>query len=383
MLGPPKARCLDRPALVSLETLVPHNHFYRHLEATLDLSFVRAWVADSYAAGGRPSIDPVIFFKLQLVMFFEGIRSERKLVETASLHLAQRWYLGYHLDEPLPDHSSLTRIRQRLGVPIFRRFFEHVVELCMQAGLVWGKELFFDATKVRANAALASLRPCLRVVVDAHLADLFVDQTTEAPRGEETDEAAGPMDNKAASAVACAAAHPPVRFPLATTDASAGRWDLLEECRLDPDRPGSRGYQRTGDRLVSTTDPDAAPMKHTGQRATLGYHDHYVVDGGRGRVILYALVTPADVMENEPMLDLLRRVCFRWHLRPRRAVADTTYGTIENIRTVEDAGICAYVSLPDWDKRTPYYGPTQFTYDPERDEYRCPQGQRLHRETAK
>src|SRR5690349_19018975 len=114
MLGPVKLRCLDRPVAVSLEDLVPANHFYRHLDAKLNLSFVRELVRDCYAERGRPSIDPIIFFKLQLVMFFEGIRSERKLLETAHLHLAQRWYLGYHLDEPLPDHSSLSKIRTRL-----------------------------------------------------------------------------------------------------------------------------------------------------------------------------------------------------------------------------------------------------------------------------
>src|SRR4051812_893201 len=108
---------------------------------------------------GRPSIDPVVFFKLQLIMFFEGIRSERRLIETASLHLGHRWYLGYGLDEPLPEHSSLTRIRQRLGLAIFQRFFEHVGDLCQQAGLLWGREFFFDATKVRANAALSSVVP--------------------------------------------------------------------------------------------------------------------------------------------------------------------------------------------------------------------------------
>src|SRR5215216_4781825 len=96
---------------------------------------------------------------MQLVLFFEGLRSERQLVETASLHLAHRWYLGYALDESLPDHSSLTRIRARLGLPIFQRFFAHVVDLCQAAGLVWGKELFFDATKVRANADIDSLVP--------------------------------------------------------------------------------------------------------------------------------------------------------------------------------------------------------------------------------
>jgi hypothetical protein len=131
----------------------------------------------------------------------------------------------------------------------------------------------------------------------------------------------------------------------------------------------------------SPTDPDAALM-NDGRRPALGYHDHYVVDGGRARIILQALVTPADVMENTPMLDLLWRVRFRWHLHPKRAVGDTTYGTAENIQAVEDAGIRAYVPLPNWD-RTPFYGPSRFTYDRERDEYRCPEGHPLSRLKAK
>jgi transposase len=124
MLGPPKPRHFDQPIAVSLADLVPQDHFYRHLEAKLDLSFVREWTRERYAERGRPSIDPVVFFKLQLVMFFEGIRSERQLIATASLNLAHRWYFGYTLDENLPDHSSPTRIRQRLGIDIFQRFFE-------------------------------------------------------------------------------------------------------------------------------------------------------------------------------------------------------------------------------------------------------------------
>src|ERR671926_221586 len=127
MLGPPKLRALDRPVAISLEQLVPADHFYRQLDAMLDLGFVRDWVRELYADRGRPSIDPVIFFKLQLIMFFEGIRSERQLIETASLNLAHRWYLGYALDEDLSDHSSLTHIRQRLGIDVFRRCFEAIV----------------------------------------------------------------------------------------------------------------------------------------------------------------------------------------------------------------------------------------------------------------
>src|SRR4029450_5800522 len=116
----------------------------RTRECKFNCGLVREWVHELYAERGRPSIDPIVFFKLQLIMFFEGIRSERRLIETASLHLAHRWYLGYGLDEPLPDHSSPTRVRQRLGLTIFERFFEQVVALCQRAGLVWGEELLFD-----------------------------------------------------------------------------------------------------------------------------------------------------------------------------------------------------------------------------------------------
>src|SRR4051812_15891526 len=121
MLGPAQSHDLGPPVAVSLDRLVPRDHFYRHLEAMLDLGFVRDWVRDAYSERGRPSIDPVVFFKLYLVMFFEGIRSERQLLALAADRLSVRWYLGYGLDEALPDASGFTRFRQRLGLAVFRR----------------------------------------------------------------------------------------------------------------------------------------------------------------------------------------------------------------------------------------------------------------------
>jgi transposase len=135
---------------------------------------VRELVKDRYASGGRPSVDPVVFFKLQLVLFFEDLRSERLLMKVAADRLSIRWYLGYDLLEPLPDHSSLTYIRQRYGLEVFRRFFEEIVEMCIEAGLVWGKELYFDSTKVEANASVGSLAP--RFAIEAHLERLFEDE---------------------------------------------------------------------------------------------------------------------------------------------------------------------------------------------------------------
>src|SRR5215208_6699895 len=184
MMGIKERNFRPPPENLSLENLVPRDNFYRCLEERLDLSFVKELVVEYYAAVGRPSIDPEVFFRLQLVMFFEGIRSERQLMEVAAVRLSLRWYLGYDLHEKLPDHSSLSKIRDRYGVAIFRRFFDRIVEQCQQAGLVWGKELYFDSTQVEANADRDKMLPRFYLdAVNAHLAELFPAGT--APSSED------------------------------------------------------------------------------------------------------------------------------------------------------------------------------------------------------
>ena len=347
------------PRDLSLEELVPRDNFYRRLEVDLDLSFVRDLVRPLYASGGRPSVDPVVFFKLQLVMFFEGIRSERRLMEVAADRLSVRWYLGYDLFETLPDHSSLTRIRERYGLEVFRSFFERIVELCVEAGLVWGKELYFDATKVDADASLDSIAP--RFAVEAHLDGLFED---DEPATDAKPDASSPLptadDEK-----------------LRAKNAAEDDWIS----RTGRQRREVKGvwYKRTADFLASKTDPDSSPMKRrNGKGSHLGYYAHYVVDGGKARVILNALVTPFEVTENAPMLDLLWRSTFRWKIRPRQVTGDTAYGTTENISAVERAGIRAYMPLTGAGKKArPFFSKEEFAYDAERDLYRCPAGEVL------
>src|SRR3954467_3884375 len=255
---------------VSLEELVPPAHFYRHLERTLDLAFVRELVRDAYAGTGRPSIDPVVFFKLQLILFFEDLRSERQLMHVVADRLSLRWYLGYDLCEPLPEHSSLTRIRERYGLDVFRRFFETIVEQCIAVGLVWGKELYLDATKVAANASLASLQP--RFAVEAHLAQLFATDDGDNGGGD----GSGGLDGAGGG-------DEPARLPVVLTDEA--RFELVERAATRHDWIGNAGrpnrtvtsgaYRRTADFRVSTTDPDATPMRQRDGRTHLGYQDHY------------------------------------------------------------------------------------------------------------
>jgi hypothetical protein len=121
----------------------------------------------------------------------------------------------------------------------------------------------------------------------------------------------------------------------------------------------------------------------TAGKARLDYHDQYVVDGGKRRIILSALITPADFMESQAMRDLLWRVCFRRKSWPHQVTGDAKYGTTENIVAIEDAGIRAYVPLTDFEHRSDLYGRDMFTYDPEQDWYCCPEGHPLARERIK
>jgi len=354
MMGKKDRNFSPLPRGVFLEELVPEGNFYRRLEGAVDLSFVRELVRPLYAGGGRPSVDPVIFFKLQLVMFFEGLRSERELMRVATDRLSVRWYLGYDLHEPLPDHSNLTRTRERFGLSVFRRFFEEIVEMCAEAGLVRGQELYFDATKVDANASLDSIAP--RFVVEAHLDRLFEDDRCAAE-----PETSLPTAEDAA---------------LKAQNAAKSNWIA----RNGRQRREVKGvwYRRTADFLASKTDPDSSPMKRRDSKGShLGYYAHYVVDGGKARIILNALVTPFEVTENAPMLDLLWRSAFRWKIRPKQVTGDTAYGTTENIAAVERAGIRAYVPLTGAGKARPYFSKEEFAYDAEEDLYRCPAGEVL------
>jgi transposase len=369
-----KARVFRPLVNVSLEDLVPADHFYRCLERTLDLTFVRDLVRDRYAAGGRPSIDPVVFFKLQLVMFFEGMRSERQLERVGSDRLSVRWYLGYDLSEPLPDHSSLTRIRERYGLAIFRRFFNRIVEQCQQTGLVWGRELYIDATIVDANADRDAMAPRFYAeAVNTHLAELFAAETSRPQQCSPADE----LDSRPQMLRQDLA--PEVEAELSATNEQHHDW-IAASGR--PNRNETRGsYQRVADLWVSTTDPDATLMRKRNGGVHLSYQTHYVVDGGKARIILAALVTPSEVMENLPMLDLVWRARFRWRLQPKQVTGDTKYGAIENIKAIEDAFLHAYIPLRNFEDSRGVFGKQRFKYEQQEDQYRCPQGQVLRLRT--
>jgi transposase len=140
------------------------SRFYELLNGTLEgMHFAEeVWgiCAPAYAEakrGGRPGIDPVIYFKMLMIGFFEGLESERQIASRCADSLSLRGFLGYALDEATPDHSSMTIIRQRLGNECFERVFALVLTALQRHGLLKGRHLGIDSSVIEANASLRSL----------------------------------------------------------------------------------------------------------------------------------------------------------------------------------------------------------------------------------
>jgi transposase len=144
---------------LDIESLIPSHHLLRRIDEQVDFSFIHALAAPYYCqCNGRPSIDPEIFFRILVISYLYNIASDRKLCEELQYNLAYRWFCKFSLTEKIPDHSSLTRIRDRLGIDVFQVFFDNILVQCKNKGLVKGERILTDSTLIAANAALDSLQ---------------------------------------------------------------------------------------------------------------------------------------------------------------------------------------------------------------------------------
>src|SRR5918993_1346960 len=154
MLGRKERDQLELFITGSLRQRVPDDHILVRVDRNLDLAWLRGEVADVYCCdNGRPGIDPEVAVRLMLAGLLLGIVHDRRLMREAQVNLAIRWFIGYGLHETLPDHSSLTRIRQRWGAVRFRRIFGRTVEACVAAGIPQGGGVHIDSTLGRAGVS--------------------------------------------------------------------------------------------------------------------------------------------------------------------------------------------------------------------------------------
>jgi transposase len=289
-----------------LDDRVPADHPLRRVAATVDFSFVRREVAHLYGYNGNPSVDPTLLLKLLFLVFYYNVRSERELMRTLPLRLDWLWFCGLDLDSEIPDHSVLSKARQRWGVELFSTLFAHVLSLCVDAGLVEGRTVHADSTLLKANASKDSRVP--RKLWEQLEHGLPPDDADEKPPagGEPVGQRSEELR------------------PLAQPGIQPARAEKLNQ------------------KLVSTTDPDAATHTRAAVGTVLGYREHRLVDDRAG-VILATHVTPADGDDGAQLPVLLEQMQQRLGTLPREAVGDSMYGTRSNYELCAGLGIKGYL----------------------------------------
>ena len=309
----------------NLDDHVPADHLLRGINEFLDLSELHRHLAPFYSHTGRPSIDPKLLIRMLIVGYCFGIRSERRLCEEVHLNLAYRWFCRLGLEEQVPDHSTFSKNRHgRFRDSDTLRFvFEQVLERCVREGLVGGEGFAIDASLVKADANRHRGVP-----------------------GAEADWSKRPSISR------------PVREYLAA----------LDQSELEKSTPKD----------ISLTDP-AAQLSVAWGPASYAYSANYLIDVAAG-IVLDVEATPAHkVDEINAAKTMIERVEDRFDLKPDRLIGDTNYGTAEILGwMVEEKHIEPHVSV--WDKTQRHddtLSSSDFQWDEQADEYRCPQGRLL------
>ncbi len=263
---------------VTMEELMPQEHFLRDLEMAIDFSFIYDKVEHLYSNTGRPSVDPVVLVKMLLIGYLYGIESERKLEQEIQVNIAYRWFLGIEFDEPVPDHSTISQLRRRKfgSSTLFQDIFDEIIRKCMEEGLVSGKLLLTDSTHIRANA-----------------------DSTKREKIEVLDTPSEYMQKLDREAYETGLIKEPVTYP-----------------------------EKTKEVTVSTTDPESGLLNRPGKPNAFCYLNHQTCDADNG-IITDVFVTPGNESDCVPHTKRIKHQIEKFGFKPEAVCADGGYDSRE------------------------------------------------------
>lgn len=266
-----------------VDKLIPPDHFLRKVNKCINFSFVNELTEECYSSNnGRPSIPPELFFRIMLVSCLFSIKSTRRLVQEIHYNISYRWFYKLTLNDTVPNHASLSRIKKRYSSKIFEGFFNAILTQCKEAGLLSSNSTMTDSTLFQANASLNSMKPI--------------------NKNEQSHYRSG------------------------------------ERGILPPRRSISNKTHQ------SKTDPDATLAFKLGTSRSLKYKAHVCCDS-LSRVIVAIKITTGAVHDSQPYVGLLEHVRTKLGLNIQEAIADRGYGSGHIISSLKAVGIKPFIPL--------------------------------------
>ena len=331
MLGPKQEAQAALFYEFSLEDHVPRDHLLRLIDRFVDLSTIRAHLADFYSHTGRPSIDPELLIRMLLVGYCFGIRSERRLCEEVHLNLAYRWFCRLDLNDRIPDHSTFSKNRHGRfrESDLLRHVFEMTVARCMQEGLVGGQGFAVDASLISADV--------------------------------QKQNSSNPEDWAAREA--------------APNDAPRAVREYLDV--LDDEAFGAASEVKP--KFTAHADPASQWTAARKGPAFFAYSDNYLIDTDHGVIMDVDASRSIRQAEVGAMRKMIDRTEERFGLKPDWVAADTAYGSSDNLVWLTlKRKILPFIPVVDHSKRKDgTWSRSDFTWDEDNDQYICPEGKEL------
>jgi transposase len=320
----------SKAEFVIIDDLVPEDHLLRKIQENIDFTFINEICRPYYSSdNGRPAIEPKVLFKMLLIGYLYGIRSERRLVEEIKVNCAYRWFLGYGLSDKIPDVSVIwqNRVRRFNGTDVVQKIFDRIVEEAYDLGFISGKVLYTDSTHLKANASKTR----------------FVNREVEASVSKYLDD----LDAEVNS-------------------------DRTSHGKAPFDKKDDNGVPKTKNIKSSLTDPDSGFMHRDRKPLGFFYLEHRTVDSAYN-IVTDVFVTPGNTNDVTPYIDRLDHQIERFGFDVCAVGLDAGYNTVGVCRELARRDIKAAVGTRRGTHQKGRYGKYKFVYIPEWDVYICPE----------
>ena len=351
-----------------LSEYVPKENFYRRLREQLELKFIYSLTIHLYGSTGNPGIDPVVFFKLMLVSYFENITSDRHLIEHCKMRLDILFFLGYDLDENLPWHSTVSRTRQLYDEPLFEELFSKVFTMCVESGMVSGHTQAVDSAYIKANASMES-------VEQKQAPTERVNEFLQKGNKENLPQRKA-KDNKASSEQQTITSSAKELNQLNT------RNEYFKENKIEQHgNKVEKTFQSFSNQThYSPTDPDARISTKPGKPRQLNYLCNMAVDTAEG-VITHIQADYADRKDSRYLTDITTKTKEELennNLNLENVLADTGYSSGINYHELEKQNITPYIPTSGVYK----HERDGMTYNKQEDYFTCRNNKKLvHKKT--
>ena len=335
--------------IINLESMIPENHFLRIIEKYFDWNFIYEEVEKQYSIFGRPSIDPVVLFKIHILKFLFHEDSLRKTYETLQYNILYRWFIGYGINEKVPDHSTYSQNYKRkfckLEKDMLQTIFDKVGDLLIEYDCLDTTSVYIDSTNTKAYAnKKKNHKEIIKIEAKKYQKELDLEIALKGLHDADLTE-----------------------------EEYLGEVERIVKCNEEVDTEEVIGEKEI---IVSDTDPDAGMLYKSDKEKMFSYNTSVICDNNN--YVLTVDTNPSNMHDSVAFYDSFDNFINNYDSSETKYfVGDAAYLTNHICKTIIDLNMIPALPYSRLGYKKGYFKKYEFIYDEHNDIYICPNGKDL------